>query len=132
MPIPSISEYTPILLPILIALFTSLYDGTIIKAKKTINKIKVSGQGKLEAKICLSGISFDVWGLSVLLQSKTVVPLTDVGIFLIIFFICHVGFHYLCLKLLNINKYRGWRYFLVSFSIIGPLILIYPHNYFIF
>lgn len=123
----------PILLPVTISFFTSLYDDTF--SKKNRKESILGTRGHLSSKLCLSGISFDVWGIVTVLQNERLLPpppttKADLGIVLVFFILFHIGFHYLCLKVLPSFQYIYIRLFLVFISIFVPISFLFPTNFF--
>lgn len=120
-------DLLPILLPVIIALFSSIYDGTFDR----VTKIMDLKPGIFAGKICYSCIAFDVWGLSTLLRNEAIsipstVTKTDLIIYFIFLLFMHLMAHYLCTKKINQYNHRYLRLFLVFLSILGPFYTLFP------
>jgi hypothetical protein len=119
----------PIGLPVSLAILTCLYDGTV-KIKKALIDLK---PGQFPASLCLSGITFDTWGLVTVLQNQSLSSITksNIGILMLFFFLIHMGSHYLCLKIMPGHQWRFLQLFLVFISVMSPVCLLLPTNIFL-
>jgi len=113
----------PIILPLGIAIFTSIYD-------KTFEEIsEPTKQGRFAAKMCLSQISFDVWGITTLLSASNPLPYTkltrgELGGGIVLLLVLHLTAHGLCGNYANVYKKRFLRLLFVSFSILASLSIL--------
>ena len=115
----------PIALPVVLVFLSSTYDDTY------------KARGRLSAKLCFSGLSFDVWGLTTILRNQAslgappapLVSREELGLSLLFMMFLHMMFNVACLKL-STNSWILVRSVFVSLSLLVPLLMLFPTSLF--
>ena len=122
----SFNYLLPVVLPIILVFVSSFYDDTF----------RQPWRGRLSSKLCFAMITFDIWGLTVLLSpsnaavASPILASAELATFLIILLLMHLGFHYLCLERINQRRFVWVRFFLATLSISAPMAMFVPKNLF--
>ncbi len=97
----------------------------------------IKNPAKHSAKFCLSGISFDIWGLTTVLQSQGQIPYNQqfikssyLGIVMVVLICIHFSLHKLCLdserkKYWTTDQKSHHQVFLIFLTILIPTIFAY-------
>jgi hypothetical protein len=142
-----ITVVTSMGIPAFVSFITSTWDGAIgneppgqVVAGRTQvrrdnqgrckNCGTIEGYGRFSAKLCLSAISFEIWGLTNAFQGKVDLR-TDLGvenqhlaILLVALILLDISFHFVCSKWIS-NKNMPFRLILVLFSVLFPTFVFY-------
>lgn len=128
--IKTIALLTPIGLPVILNITTSLWDGTFKQ------------RSRFSAKLCFAGVSFDVWGLVTILRDNVSLGASinppraaqvtrfELGTFVVVLMFFHVIANYLCLVHFHEQRFVFLRWVLWMISILVPVFLLLPVNFF--
>ncbi|MCI0558963.1 MAG: hypothetical protein MN733_10740 [Nitrososphaera sp.] len=112
----------PIALPVALAFFSSFYDDTFKR------------RGRLSAKLCFAGVTFDIWGLTTVLRDgpspTSTVTAAELGVFLIFLMLMHIGFNYLCIRPFSGQRWAFFRVGMILVSVSIPVALLIPNSMF--
>ena len=131
-------------IPAGVSIITSFYDGAIGETTGRLvtrrRKIQRDGHGhcvecgalesygRFSAKLCLSAISFEVWGITNISQQHInphpTVQTEQIIVILFFLVLFNIGMHYMCSKRIS-DKHMPWRVFLIFLSVLIPVGLFY-------